>query len=41
MKSKIRFLNNTLEGGGAERVLINLINSIPKDQYEVIVNAKM
>ena len=32
---KIRFLINTLKGGGAERVLVNLLNRIPQELFEV------
>ena len=35
MKTKIRFLNNTLEGGGAERVLVNLLKMMPEDKYDI------
>ncbi len=35
MKKKIRFLINTLRDGGAERVLVNLLNNLPSDKYDI------
>ena len=35
MKKKIRFLINTLAGGGAEKVLVDLLNLLDADRYEV------
>lgn len=37
MKKKIFFLINNLGGGGAEKVLIHLINFMPRDKYEPIL----
>jgi len=37
MKKRIRFLINTLEGGGAEKVLVNLVGILPQDEYDVTV----
>lgn len=34
---KVLFLINSLGGGGAERVLVNLVNNIDKDKYDVTV----
>lgn len=34
-KKKILFIHPDLKGGGAERVLVNLINKLPKSEYEV------
>lgn len=36
-KIRIRFVINTLAGGGAERVLINLLNSLDTSLYDVTV----
>lgn len=35
MKKKIRFLINTLAGGGAEKVLVELLNQLDPDVYDV------
>lgn len=35
MKTKIRFLINTLSGGGAERVLVDLLNQLDTDIYDI------
>lgn len=35
MKKRIRFLNNSLEFGGAERVLVNLLRQLPQEKYEI------
>ena len=35
MKTKIRFLINTLAGGGAEKVLIDLLNCLDKEKYDI------
>ena len=32
---KLLFVNNSLDHGGAERVLVNLINMLPHDNYQV------
>lgn len=32
---KILFMINSLANGGAERALVNLVNSLPKDDYEI------
>ena len=32
---RILFVNNSLDHGGAERVLVNLINMLPHDEYQV------
>ena len=34
-KINILFLIPTLKGGGAERVLLNLLNNLPKDLYNL------
>lgn len=34
---KVLFLINTLDGGGAEKVLVNLANNIDKKEYEVTI----
>ena len=34
---KILFLINTLGGGGAEKVLVDLVNLLPKEQYDVSI----
>ena len=36
---KILFLTNNLCGGGAERVLVNLANSLVERNYDVTVRA--
>ena len=35
MKKRILFLINTLRDGGAERVLVNLLNNLPSDKYDI------
>ena len=35
MKKKVLFLIPTLMGGGAERVLVNLVNALDKDRFDV------
>lgn len=35
MKKKILFVNISLVNGGAEKSLVNLLNEIPEDQYEI------
>jgi len=35
MKKRIRFVINTLDVGGAERVLINLVCNLPKEKYDI------
>lgn len=35
MKTKIRFLISTLNGGGAEKVLVDLLNLLDADRYEI------
>lgn len=35
MKKKILFLMETLGGGGAEKVLVNIINSLDANQYDI------
>lgn len=37
MKKKIIFLIADLGGGGAEKVLVNLVNALPVDKYDVTV----
>lgn len=37
MKTKIIFLIADLGGGGAEKVLVNLANSLPQDKYDVTI----
>ena len=37
MKKKILFFINTLNGGGAEKVLVDLVNNLDKDKYDVTV----
>ncbi len=34
---KILFLINTLGGGGAERVLVNLVNNMDRSVYDITV----
>ena len=34
-KIKLRFLINTLSGGGAEKVLINLLHQLDKEKYDI------
>ena len=34
---KILFLINTLGGGGAERVLVNLVNSMDKTKFDITI----
>lgn len=34
---KVLFLINTLGGGGAEKVLVNLVNNLNKDKYDITV----
>lgn len=34
---KLLFLIHTLGGGGAEKVLVNLVNNLPRDKYDVTV----
>lgn len=34
---KLFFLIPTLEGGGAEKVLVDLVNNLPKDKYDITV----
>ena len=36
-KIKILFLINTLGGGGAERALVNLVNNLNQDKYDITV----
>ena len=35
MKKKILFVNISLVNGGAEKSLVNLLNEMPEDQYEI------
>lgn len=35
MKKRVLFLINTLRDGGAERVLVNLLNNLPSDKYDI------
>ena len=37
MKKKVLFLIHTLAGGGAERVLVNLVNNIDRNLYDITV----
>lgn len=37
MKKKILFLIHTLGGGGAEKVLVNLVNNMDKNKYDITV----
>ena len=34
---KIRFLINTLNSGGAEKVLVDLLNALPEEKYKITV----
>jgi hypothetical protein len=34
-KKKILFFITSLGGGGAEKVLVNLVNALPKDEFDV------
>ena len=36
-KAKVLFLIHTLQAGGAERVLVDLVNNLPKDKYDITV----
>lgn len=37
MKQKILFLIADLGGGGAEKVLVNLVNALPADKYDITI----
>lgn len=37
MKQKLLFFINTLAGGGAEKVLVDLVNAIPSDLFDISV----
>lgn len=37
MKQKILFLIADLGGGGAEKVLVNLVNALPTDKYDITI----
>ena len=37
MKKKILFLTSSLTGGGAERVLVNLVNNMNTDEFDITV----
>lgn len=37
MKQKILFLMADLGGGGAEKVLVNLVNALPTDKYDITI----
>lgn len=37
MTTKVLFLNNSLRGGGAEKVLVNLVNGLDSNKYDVTV----
>lgn len=37
MKKKVLFFHFDLKGGGAEKVLINLVNSLDKEKYDITV----
>lgn len=37
MKQKILFLMADLGGGGAEKVLVNLVNALPADKYDITI----
>ncbi len=34
---KLLFVIHTLEGGGAEKVLVNLVNNLPREKYKITV----
>ena len=34
-KVKLLLTNNSLDNGGAERVLVNLVNNLPQDKYDI------
>ena len=36
-KTKVLFLIHTLQVGGAERVLVDLVNNLPEDKYDITV----
>ena len=38
-KRKVMFLIYSLCGGGAERVLVETVNRLPKDRYDVTLKA--
>ena len=37
MKKKILFFHFDLKGGGAEKVLVNLVNNMDKSKYDITV----
>lgn len=37
MKKRVLFVINSLRGGGAEKVLVNLVNSLDKNKYDITV----
>lgn len=37
MRMKLNFFINSLGGGGAEKVLVDLVNQLPKDKFEITV----
>ena len=36
-KKKVLFLIHTLGGGGAEKVLVNLVNNLDRKKYDITV----
>ena len=36
-KTKVLFLIHTLGGGGAERALVNLVNNMDKQKYDITI----
>ena len=34
---KLLFVIHTLDGGGAEKVLVNLVNNLPREKYKITV----
>ena len=37
MKTKILFFITSLEGGGAEKVLVNMVNNMDQSKYDITV----
>lgn len=37
MKKRIAFVASSLEGGGAERIFLNILNSLPLEKYELLL----
>jgi len=37
MKTKILFFITSLEGGGAEKVLVNMVNNMDQSKYDITI----